>query len=159
MKESQVTREQVNVKLNISNYRKISADESEEQKVFFLKSSNIGNWKWYWFHISQALTWINIIFSEIFFLVLFLFVFCSYSNSIDNFPVSSRCILSFMFSLFLLLCVSFSHFLSCFRTLCWDTKCIFFLSRATLILNFSLTELTDREEANWPLCQKSLCML
>lgn len=36
MKESQVTREQVNVKLNISNYRKISADESEEQKVFFL---------------------------------------------------------------------------------------------------------------------------
>lgn len=35
MKESQVTREQVNVKLNISNYRKISADESEEQKVFF----------------------------------------------------------------------------------------------------------------------------
>lgn len=44
MKESQVTREQVNVKLNISNYRKISADESEEQKVFFFKSSNIGNW-------------------------------------------------------------------------------------------------------------------
>lgn len=35
MKESQVTREQVNVKLNISNYRKISADGSEEQKVFF----------------------------------------------------------------------------------------------------------------------------
>lgn len=35
MKESQVTREQVNVKLNISNYRKISADESEEQKVVF----------------------------------------------------------------------------------------------------------------------------
>lgn len=41
MKESQVTREQVNVKLNISNYRKISADESEEQKVFFFLNHQI----------------------------------------------------------------------------------------------------------------------